>query len=159
MMRRLLLLAAMCLVTMVSIAQENCSDEAIMNMRGSWTKRTDVGTLTDKNQSLINSRIDLISRLFQQFYSDPRGIQPGWYRTRGNEPIVNNGPIPYSFNSLYFSWYCNQHAHKMMLGGETGTWALAEVNFVRSIFSDQYNQEGIKVGGYDVFRLPFKRGE
>lgn len=158
-MHRLLFLVVICLFAIVAIAQEPCSDDAIMKMRGSWTKRTDVGILTDKNQPLVNTRVDLISKLFQQGFPELRGIQAGWYRSRGNEPIVINGPIPYSFNSLYFSWYCNQNLHKLMLAGETGTWALVEINFLRSIFSDQYNQEGIKVGGYDVFRMPFQKGE
>jgi hypothetical protein len=159
-MRRLLFIIATCLLALIAMGQDPCSDEVIMNMKGNWTKRSsDVGTMADKNQFQVNARIDFISKLFQQAYPEAKGIQPGWYRVRGTDPTKNSGPISYSFSSLYFPWYCNQHAHKIMLASETGTWALVDINFVRLFLSDQYNLVGIKVGGYDVYKMPLKKGE
>jgi hypothetical protein len=143
----------------ISSAQSPCNDEAIMSVKGSWKKRSDA-LMNAGNQAQVISHIDAISNLFKTAYPEPKGIEAGWYRTMGGNPVINNnGPIPYQFNSLYFAWYCNTNVNKLLLGGETGTWAYAFVNSFSWFISNQYDLLIIKVNGENVYILPPIKGE
>ena len=158
-MQKLSLLVFLICCAEMSSAQSPCSDDAILNMKGTWKKRPDANMRSDKNITGIYKRIENISDLFKAAYPDPKGIEPNWYRTMPNNPIVSNGPTPYTFNTLYFSWYCNQHLKKMMLSDETATWAWAHVNHFGWFLTDQYDLLPIKVNDNAVYMLPRKEGE
>jgi len=137
-------------------AQADCNDEVIMNVKGSWKKRSDANMKADKNQAQIISRIDAISKLFQTAYPDPKGMEAGWYRTMGGYSLVGYGPTPYGFSSLYLAWYCNQNLHKLMLGSETGTWANVYINSFGWFMTHQYDELSDKIEGITAFLLPKK---
>jgi hypothetical protein len=136
---------------------EECNDEIIMNVKGSWKKRSDANMIPDKNQSQINNRIDNISKLFQQAYPDPRGAEAAWYRSM-TPPILKGAPTAYAFYSQYKIWYCNTNLHKLLLGIETGTWAYVFVNYFSWFMSNQYDKMDFTVNGLTVYRLPAKKG-
>ena len=146
------------MMTNKTAAQQNCNDETIMNTKGSWKKRPDA-LMNAGNQGQAISHIDAISKLFQTAYPEPKGMEAGWYRTMHDNSLINNGPIPYQFNSLFLAWYCNSNVNKLELGGETGTWAYAFVNSFNWFISRQYDLLLIKVNGEDVYILPPVKGE
>ena len=141
------------------IAQEVCTVESVMAVSGKWKKVPDANMKYSKDQPAIISRIDKISEFFKSTYPEPRGIEAAWYRTMDSYPLIENGPLPYNFNSLYKAWYCNQHLHKMMPGDETGTWAHVFVNSFNWFFSDHEDPLQLHVNGKPVNLMPEKTGE
>ena len=133
---------------------EVCNGDVIMNVKGSWKKRSDANMKADKNKTQITNNIDAISKLFQEAYPDPKGMEAGWYRTMNGDPLVKNGPTPYQFSSLYLGWYCNENLHKLMLGNETGTWAYVYVNDFGWLMTDQWDKVWIKIDGVTAYLLP-----
>jgi hypothetical protein len=138
--------------------QPPCTDQAIMDVKGSWKKREDANMKAGNNQLQIFNRMDMISKLFQSAYSQPQGMEAAWYRTMDADPLITNGPIPYNFNSFYKGWYCNQNLHKLMLADETGTWAYACVNNLGWLLRNQYDLLTIKVNNDAVYMLPPQKG-
>jgi len=146
------------MMTNKTTAQQNCTDETVMNTKGGWKKRADA-LMNAGNQGQAIRHIDAISKLFQTAYPEPKGMEAGWYRTMHDNSLINNGPIPYQFNSLFLAWYCNSNVNKLELSGETGTWAYAFVNSFNWFISRQYDLLLIKVKGEDVYILPPVKGE
>jgi hypothetical protein len=132
-------------------AQAPCADP--MTINGAWIKNNDA-LMASTNQSKVIAHIDGIADLFKTAYSAPKGIEAHWYRSMGGHLIINNGPQPYQYNSLYQSWYCNKTANKLELNEETGTWAYAFVNGFGWFISDQYDLLLIKVNNQNVYFLP-----
>lgn len=158
-MKNIVLLIVIILFNNTSFAQEPCNADIIMNVKGSWKKRSDANMKADKNLSQIFSHLDMVSKIFQTAYPDPKGIEAGWYRTMVGDPLINNGPTPYQFSSLYLAWYCNQNLHKLMLGDETATWANVYVNSFGWLMTHQWDELGVKIEGTTAFLFPKKIGE
>lgn len=144
-------------IARVASAQDDCTDQALMAMKGGWKKRPDANMRYAQNQTHINLCLDSISKIFQSACPEPKGLEAAWYRSM-SDPVVPGGPPAYIFNSLYLPWYCNKNLHKMMLSDETGTWAYVFVNSLGWFLSSQYDQLGITVDGANAFLLPLKRG-
>jgi hypothetical protein len=153
-MRNLIQLIIIILFVNTSFAQQPCNDDVIMNVKGKWKKRSDANMKADKNQAQIISRIDAVSKLFQTAYPEPKGIEAGWNRTMSGNPAINNGPVPYQFNSLYLDWYCNPNLPKLMLAVETGTWSYVFINDLEWFMGDQYDQASVKIEDNVAYMLP-----
>jgi hypothetical protein len=69
-------------------------------------------------------------------------------------PAINNGPVPYQFNSLYLDWYCNPNLPKLMLAVETGTWSYVFINDLEWFMGDQYDQASVKIEDNVAYMLP-----
>ncbi|HSU29538.1 MAG TPA: hypothetical protein VLJ68_14220 [Chitinophagaceae bacterium] len=148
-----------CLFNHCHAQNEKCDGTAIMEVKGSWKKVSDANMRADKNQAQMISRIDAISKMYQSAYTDMKGIGAEWYRTMEGSPVVTNGPATYQFNSLYRGWYCNQNLHKLMLGGETGTWSLVYFNSFGWLMTSQYDLAWLTIEGETAWLLPKKVGE
>lgn len=153
-MRNLLLFIVISLFGNITFAQPPCNDDAIMNVKGSWEKRSDANMKADKNEAQIINRVDAISKLIQTAYPNPTGTEAGWYRTMEHNPVINNGPICYQFNSLFLWWYCNQNLHKLMPAVETGTWAYVFINDFGYFMGDQFDKATIKIDNNTAYMLP-----
>ncbi len=158
-MKSLLLLTIIALYVINSFAQAPCNDDIIMNVKGAWKKRSDANMKADKNQAQIINRLDAISKLIQTAYPDPTGTEAGWYRTMEHNPVINNGPSCYQFNSLFLWWYCNLNLHKLMPSVETGTWAYVFINDFGYFMGDQFDKAAIKIDNNTVYMLPKLVGE
>jgi len=102
-------------------SQATCNDEIIMAVKGNWTKRPDANMKGTQTTQII-SRIDKIQQLLQAAYPEPKGIEAKWYRSMGGHyPSLNKTSFAYDLNAMFFTWYCNIHVKKLMLGTETGT--------------------------------------
>ena len=144
-------------VTPTTTAQQACDDQTLLNIKGGWKKKSDANMVNNQAQAV--NHIDAISKLFQTAYPELKGMEAGWYRTMNGDPLINNGPVPYQYNSLYLGWYCDNYLHKVVLGDETGTWAYAFVNGFNWFMSRQYDLLLIKVNERDVYILPPVKGE
>jgi hypothetical protein len=127
------------LLTNTAIAQQPCNDDAIMNTKGHWAKRSDAIVFPDssfpKSQFIqANNRVDKMQKLLQTAYPDPKGIEAGWYRGITGKAEVKNGPAPYSLEALFLAHYCN--GKKIELGDETGTWFYVWANQVSGWFAE-----------------------
>ncbi|HZE85925.1 MAG TPA: hypothetical protein VE035_16515 [Puia sp.] len=140
-------------------AQSPCSDQSILDMKGSWKQHADANMKENKDQPAINHRLDLIGEIFKAAYPQPKGMEASWYRSMNGNPLIGNGPVPYNFNSLYQPYYCNTNFKKMMLSGETGTWAYVYVNNFGWFLSDQHDKLQLLVDGNAIYLLPQKKGE
>lgn len=157
-MRRNALCLLICFaVALLASAQDDCSDQAIMAMKGSWKKRPDANMQSGRNQAHINLCLDSISKIFQSACPELKGVEAAWYRSM-SDPVIPGGPTAYIFNSLYLPWYCNKNLHKMMLSDETGTWAYVFVNSFGWFLSNQYDQLGLTIDGANAFLLPLRTG-
>ena len=64
------------MMTNKTTAQQNCTDETVMNTKGGWKKRADA-LMNAGNQGQAISHIDAISKLFQTAYPEPKGMEAG----------------------------------------------------------------------------------
>lgn len=139
--------------------------DSILSRKGIWQKTGDATPFPDKtfprNQyDQLYSRLDKMLPLLQEALPDLSGLEPRWYRIVNGQSFIPNGPVPYEFSSLYFTYYCNTNLKKILLDGETGTWAY--------VFVNQYNWFCQKIDDWDikgdgkkitVYALPPKAGE
>ena len=163
-MKNSLLLIVILLLVSPSFAQAPCNDDIIMNVKGKWTTSADNIVSPDKTfpasqYNQLRTRLDKIAILFKEAYPEPVGLEAKWYRSIRESSLVENGPVPYQFNSLYLTWYCNQNFHKLMLGDETGTWSYVYVNRFGWFMTHQYDELADKIEGTTAFLLPQKIGE
>lgn len=99
-------------------AQEGCSDDIIMAVKGKWTKHADAN-MKAGNQVQITNRIDKMQQLLQTAYPEPKGIEAAWYRSMGGYySSVDKSSSSYELNAMFFTWYCNIHVKKLLLGTE-----------------------------------------
>jgi hypothetical protein len=132
--------------------------ENLLSIPGKWTHRADVphgAGLPATAVTEVNKRIDRIGEVFRAAYPEPKGMEAGWYRDLDGSPMVQNGPYAYSFRSLYRAWYCNPNTHKLLIGGETATWAYAFVNHL-NWFAEPLKT--LKVSGQTAFLLTHRVG-
>ncbi len=105
----------------VLFAQDPCNDDVIMAVKGKWIKRPDA-TMNAGNQAQITSRVDKIQQLLQAAYPEPRGIEAKWSRSMGGYyPAINKNSVSYELNAMFFTWYCNIHVKKLLLGTEASS--------------------------------------
>ena len=105
----------------VLFAQAPCNDDVIMAVKGKWIKRPDA-TMNAGNQAQITSRVDKIQQLLQAAYPEPRGIEAKWSRSMGGYyPAINKNSVSYELNAMFFTWYCNIHVKKLLLGTEASS--------------------------------------
>lgn len=111
------LLLVMLSVTIIS-AQEPCNDDIIMDVKGAWTKGTDVGIKGPQGSGITN-RIDKIQQLLQAAYPNPKGAEAKWYRYMGGYySSIDKNLDAYELNAFFFNWYCNIHVKKLLKGIE-----------------------------------------
>ncbi|MEO5942405.1 MAG: hypothetical protein ABIP30_15580 [Ferruginibacter sp.] len=111
----------MLLFVNTSFAQQICNDEIIMAVKGKWKKHSDAN-MQMGNQSQIISRLDKMQQVIQAAYPEPRGIEAGWSRSMGGYfESLNKNSVAYDLNIMFFSWYCNSHVKKLLLGGEASS--------------------------------------
>jgi hypothetical protein len=142
-------------------SQATCNDDVIMAVNGKWKTSPDdiIGpdkTFPASQYNQLKTRLDKIAVLFQEAYPNPKGNEANWYRSIRGNAMVNNGPVPYQFTSLYLSWYCNPNLHKLMLGTETGTWAYIFINDLNKFLEKVAD---FKINANTAFFLPDKVGE
>jgi len=117
-MKNIISIALVILVANNSFAQEPCSDDIIMAVKGKWTKRPDANMQGIQTAQII-SRIDKMQQLLQTAYPEPRGIETTWYRSMGGYySAVDKNSVSYELNAMFFTWYCNIHLKKLLLGTE-----------------------------------------
>ena len=105
-------------LTNTVVAQQPCNDEIIMAIKGKWTKRPDA-TMKAGNQLQVTSRIDKMQQLLQAAYPEPKGIVAKWYRSMGGYySSIDKSSVSYELNTMFFTWYCNIHIKKLLLGTE-----------------------------------------
>jgi hypothetical protein len=109
-------------------AQELCSEEIIMAVKGKWAKRPDA-TMKAGNQTQITGRLDKMQRLLQAAYPEPKGLEAAWYRSMGGyNSSVSDNADSYVLNALFKTYYCNSNVKKLLLGTETSNWFYVWVN-------------------------------
>lgn len=146
-------------------AQQRCNDDLIMNTNGGWKKLSDENwkyrasdPVAEPVRLQMLARIDQFAQLLRAAYPEPKGIGAGWQRSRGDTPLVKDGPLPYQLTGMFLEYYCNNNmpGAPLTLGDETGTWFY--------VWANQLNWfvEGgmfFTVGNNRVFFLTKKVGE
>lgn len=159
-MKNISVLLILLFFTTKIFSQAPCNDDIIMAVKGKWKTSSDDMSGRDKTfpasqYTQLKTRLDKMATLFQEAYPEPVGIEATWYRSARGNAIMKNGPVPYQYNSLYKSWYCNPNLHKIMLGTETGTWAYV---FVNDLHWFLHEVVGLKIGTESAYYLPRKAG-
>lgn len=147
------------------ISQVDCGGiDSILARKGKWAKVEDAVVFADKTlpksqYKNVYARVDSMFALFKECIQDLRGFQPRWYRGMRGGSYSVNGPVPYTFSSLYFHYYCNDNKKSIFLGDETWTWVQVFVNhynwFAKQIGDWDYKGDGKKIM---IFLLPPKVG-
>src|SRR5674476_1094920 len=105
-MKKIIPLLFLLFISNYLIAQESCSDEIVMAVKGKWTKQPDV--TMPAGQAQVISRIDKMQQLLQTAFSELKGIEARWYRSMGGYyPAVYNNSVSYELNALFKTYYCN----------------------------------------------------
>ncbi|MEP6676231.1 MAG: hypothetical protein ABJA78_13800 [Ferruginibacter sp.] len=148
-----------CFLSHVRVQAQVCDATTIMNVKGKWTTNADNIVSPDKTfpvsqYSQLKTRLDKIAMLFKETYPEPAGMEAVWYRSIRGTSLIDKGPVPYQFNSLYEGWYCNQNLHKMMLATETSTWSYVYANDFGWLMTEQWDKVWIKIDGVTAFLLP-----
>jgi hypothetical protein len=142
------------LVPIQQLHAQTCNEDMILNKKGSW-KKTGDANMKAGNQSQAISRMDKMQKILQAAYPDPRGIEAIWYRSMINNPLINNGPIPYQLSALFKIYYCLSEK-EMVLGDETATWFYVYANHFNWFMEYDYN---FTVKKNPVYLLTKKVGE
>jgi len=139
--------------------------DSIWQRKGGWKKNEDAVIFPDRTfphseYKELNSRLDKIFPLMQEAFPDLSGVEPRWYRVIDGTSYVPNGPVPYEFSSLYFTYYCNDNLKQILLGTETGNWIYVFVNHFNWLCDKvgdwDINNDGKMIG---IFSLPQKVGK
>ncbi len=140
--------------------------DSIWSRRGTWKKHEDAVIFPDKtfpkNQyGQLSSRIDKIVPLMKDALPDLSGFEPRWYRVIDGTSYVPEGPMPYEFSSLYFTYYCNDNMKKILLGDETGNWIYVYFNHLAWFCNEKLDDWNINDDGkmIRIYTLPPKVGE
>src|SRR5688572_26448357 len=83
--------------------------DSILARVGRWRHVEDDLAFPDKTfprsqYKEVNKRVDTIHSFFKNTITDLRGFEPTWYRAMRGQSFTDSGPVPYSFQSLYFSY-------------------------------------------------------
>jgi hypothetical protein len=139
--------------------------DSIWSRKGTWKKHEDAVIFPDKtfpkNQyAQLNSRIDKIMPLMKEAFPDLSGFEPRWYRVIDGTSYIPDGPVPYEFSSLYFTYYCNDNIKKILLGDETGNWIYVYFNHLAWFCYKEVDDWNINDDGkmIRVYRVPPKVG-
>lgn len=139
--------------------------DSIFSIKGKWKKTSDDLAFPDKTfdrsqYKYINARVDSISVFLKSAITDLSAVEAKWQRNIRGDSYIANGPVPYSFNSGFFRYYCNDSYKKIILGDETSNWVYVFVNslnwFLRKADEWDINNDGIL---RSVSQLPAKTGE
>jgi len=142
------------------LAQDDCSEAAILAKRGSWKQDPNVGQSSGRDQAVVTRTLDSLGKLFKTAVPEPIGMEAAWYRAMNSDALFPGWPVRYTCNSLYYCWYCNKNLHKLMLGDETGTWAYVFVNHWDWFFGDRPENTALKTTteGFPIYTMPQKIG-
>lgn len=138
--------------------------DSVLGKKGRWIKVEDAEVFADKTFprsqfKLVHARQDSMLKLFKEAVTDLSGVEAKWYRGMRGESYSANGPLPYTLQSIYFTYYCNTNIKKIILEDETWNWY--------HIFVNHYNWFCTKLGDWDykgdgkeimIFKLPPKVG-
>lgn len=138
--------------------------DSVLARCGRWKKLEDDVVFADKTfprsqWKLVHARMDSMQKLFRSAIGDQRGFEAEWYRSLRGSSNIANGPVPYQFQSLYKTYYCNTNVNKILLGDETGNWIHVYVNqygwFCNKIGDWDFRGDGKKIM---IFLVPPKVG-
>ncbi len=139
--------------------------EELAKLKGTWKQVEDDLAFPDKTfpksqYRQVYERVDKMLQLFKETITDLTGTEPRWYRALRGSSFSDNGPVPYSINTLYFNYYCNSIQKKPVLGDETRTWFHVFVNqyswFCQKVDEWDINNDGKMIY---IYRLPPKAGK
>jgi hypothetical protein len=165
-MRKTLLLLPMMLYVCVEAGQAQdaaCDASTAMKTKGSWSQHALNTVHADpsfpKSQyPPVVSRLKAMADLFREAYPEPIGIEAVWYGSIEGNSYLDAGPLPYQFNSMYLSYFCNESTKKVERGGETGTWVHVYVNTFGGLF-ERFGEDWVIDGKtVTLFRAPPKVG-
>ena len=155
-MKKIISISLLILIGNNSFAQEPCNDEIIMAVKGNWTKRPDANMKGTQTAQIIN-RIDKIQQLLQAAYPEPRGIVAKWYRSMGGHySSIDKNSVSYELNAMFFTWYCNIHVKKLLLGTEASNGLDVWVNKFKWFASED---KTFLIAGRPVYLFTKQLGE
>jgi hypothetical protein len=127
---------------------EACGGAAeVFKKIGRWKRSSDDIVFPDKtfpaNQyKLLLARIEKVLPIMKEALPDLGGFEPVWHGSVRGNAVVANGPVPSSFTSLMFTYFCNTSVNKIELGNETGT--------VTKIYFNNYGLFCKKIDEWDI---------
>jgi hypothetical protein len=140
--------------------------DSIMSRKGTWKKPyEDDNIFSDKTSSLkqhknIYARIDSAFLLIKQSFGNLQGFEPRWHRSIRGNSYLQDGPVPYATEALFFGFYCNTNINKILLQGETSTAVKIHFNKLPYFFQKIGNWQIEDTGKLrTVYRLPTSVGE
>jgi hypothetical protein len=140
--------------------------DSVWAKKGAWKKVEDATIFPDKTfptsqYGQLKSRMEKILPLFKEAFPDLSGFEPRWYRVIDGTSYIPNGPVPYAFSSLYFTYYCNDNMKQILLGDETGNWVYVYVNHLAWFCYKEVDDWNINDDGkmIRVYTLPNKVGK
>lgn len=113
--------------------------DSIFARKGRWRRTEDDLAFPDKTYppsqfKLLKQTIDSVAAIFQETILQPQGFEPRWYRSIRGAPYVPGGPVPYSFNCMFFRYHCT--GEKIVLEEEAGTRADVFINKLNWFIGD-----------------------
>lgn len=143
--------------------QSNCDASTAMKTKGSWSQHAVNTVHADpsfpKSQyPLVVNHLKAMADLFREAYPEPMGIEAVWYGSIEGNSYLDGGPLPYQFNSMYLSYFCNESTKKIERGDETGTWATVYINSFGGLFERFGEDWAIDGKTVTLFRAPPKVG-
>jgi hypothetical protein len=133
-------------------------EDSINNIKGRWVK-TDLKTLSNttsvssKELPSVLKEMEILYALANKLYPEPKGMEIRFHRYIGREPLVKNGPAPFSAWTQIFLYYYNTNLNKILLEIESGEGFEITVNSFPGdrLFSEQ---KDLVINGKKVYSLP-----
>lgn len=139
--------------------------DSIFSIKGKWKKLSDDLAFPDKTlpsgqYKFINAKMDSLSGFLKLAITDLSAVEASWQRAIRGNSYIENGPVPYSFKTGFFRYYCNDNYKKIILADETSNWCYVFVNSLNWFLKDagkwDINNDGVL---RSVSQLPAKTGE
>lgn len=117
----------------VAQAQPPSADDAIMKIKRPWTRSESFvhdydPALQTKFHPIVYRKLDSVASFFKEAYPVPTGTEAKWYPSLNKQPLFKGAPSQYSYWALFKYYYYNKALKKIMVTGETGTWAYVFFN-------------------------------
>jgi hypothetical protein len=143
-----------------SFGQAICSQDSLLNVKGSWNRESDWYGLSVKypatDVKVISQTIDKIKDQVYDAYPNPKGMYLKWNRAYEGTPPLHQNLECYAFSMYLMELYCDRDKHKVMPADETMDVLGVHVNYWGNVF---YFDTTLRIGKYVITWLPYHVGK
>lgn len=143
-----------------SFTQAICSQDSLLNVKGSWNKNEDWFGLAVKYPAAdvkqMGTTLEKIKDQLYKAYPNPKGMSVKWRHEYYGTPPLHQNLECYDLNIFLMELYCDRDKKKILPLDETDNILDVYVNHWGNLF---YFDTSFRIGKYVITWLPFHSGK